>query len=85
MNMPDFTNYDDEKLDAARVALQTEVEKRQRRNAIPGQVQALAAAYVQDGGDLGDLTLEQPVTPDPVVPEPEPTPEPEAGAEPTDA
>lgn len=68
MNLPDFTNYSDEKLDAARVAVLTEQERRARIATIPGQLQQLAQQYVDGGGDLADLTLEPP--PPPVVEDP---------------
>lgn len=60
MNLPDFTNYTDEKLDAARVAILTEQERRANLAAIPGQMQQLAQQYVDGGGDLADLSLDPP-------------------------
>jgi len=56
--LPDFSKYDDDKLDAARIAILTEQERRARLASIPTQLQQLAAAYVAGGGDLRDLTLE---------------------------
>lgn len=60
MTLPDFTNYDDAKLEAARVAVLTELECRANVASIPGQLQALVAAYVNGGGNFTDLTLKPP-------------------------
>lgn len=63
-NLPDFTKYDEHKLEAARQALLLELDVRAKRAAIPAQLQQLAQQYVDSGGDLADLTLEQPARPE---------------------
>lgn len=55
--MIDFQTMTDEELQDTRVAILTEVERRQRIAQIPEQVRTLAGSYVQDGGDIADLTV----------------------------
>lgn len=69
-NLPDFTNYDDEKLDAARTAILAEQERRQRLANVPTEVAAMAQRYVEDGGDKAELltaveNADAPSEPDP--------------------
>lgn len=54
-NLPDFANYDDEKLDAARTAILAEKERRQRLASVPSEVASMARRYAEDGGDPSDL------------------------------
>lgn len=56
MTLPAFENYDDDKLEAARLAVLTEQERRQRLAQIPDQVEQLARTYLESGGDPADLT-----------------------------
>lgn len=59
----DLRTLTDEDLDAHRIAVATEVERRANLAAIPDQVAALAKAYRDGGGDdsvlLDALTPEQ--------------------------
>lgn len=51
----DLRNLTDEQLDAHRVAVLNEQERRQRIEDTPEQVAALAAAFEKDGGDRSAL------------------------------
>lgn len=64
MALPDLTKYDDDKLDALRVAVLIEQERRMRLSVIPQQVRQLAQQYVDGGGDRADLTLDPPPAPE---------------------
>lgn len=55
MALPDFSNYDDEKLEDARLAILNEKERRDRLASTPAQVANLVNRYVEDGGDRADL------------------------------
>lgn len=54
----DLTTLTDEQLDAHRVAVLTEQERRANLAAIPNQIRDLARAYRDGGGDTNALTLE---------------------------
>ena len=54
-NLPDFTTYDEDELEAARTAILAEQERRQRLASVPSEVAAMAQRYVEDGGDPEDL------------------------------
>lgn len=56
----DFTTYDDATLEAISIGVCTERARRYRMAQVPAQIQALAAAYIEDGGDMADLTLDTP-------------------------
>lgn len=62
-DLPDFTDYDDEKLEAARITILAELERRQRLASAPSEVAAMAARYIQDGGDPADLVAAIPPAP----------------------
>ena len=51
----DLTTYDDAALDALRVEVLTEQERRANRAAIPAQIEQLATAYVEAGGSRAEL------------------------------
>lgn len=53
--MIDFTKFDDEDLDALRVDVLTEQERRVNLAQIPAQVTELAKTYRAGGGDEGAL------------------------------
>ena len=57
MALPAITGYDDEKLEALRLAVLIEQERRQALANIPGQILMLAGQYVDGGGEIGDLSL----------------------------
>lgn len=60
--MKNLARMTDEELDAHRIAVLTEQERRANRAAIPAQVRALRDAYEAGGGDRADLAaaLEEP-------------------------
>ena len=63
--MIDLTAYTDDDLDALRLAVLTEQERRQRLAATPTLVADTARRYIADGGDKADLvaaldTLDEP-------------------------
>lgn len=51
----DITTLTDEELDAARIAILEEQERRQALATIPAQIEELTAKYVAGGGDPADL------------------------------
>lgn len=51
----DLTTYTDEGLDLLRTEVLNEQERRQRLASAPGQVQAIATRYTEDGGNPADL------------------------------
>ncbi|WP_181064967.1 hypothetical protein [Pseudoclavibacter sp. Z016] len=51
----DYTNLTDEELEAARVAVQAEQERRANLAAIPAQIAALKQTFLDGGGDPVDL------------------------------
>lgn len=53
--MADLTTLEDAELDALRVEVLCEIERRSRLVSIPGQVADLARQYAGDGGDPADL------------------------------
>ena len=59
----DLRSLTDEELDAHRIAVAVEVERRANLAAIPEQIEALAKVYREGGGDegalIGALTPEQ--------------------------
>lgn len=80
MNLPEFENYTDEKLEAARVAIAAVQEQRQRLAVIPSQIANLAKSYVDGGGDVADLSVHvttdaSPAVDPPVIEDPDETPE----------
>lgn len=56
ITLPDLTTYTDDDLDALRAAMDAETTRRVHLATIPTQVTALAAQYVQSGGDKTELT-----------------------------
>lgn len=65
----DYSTYTDTELEAARVAVLTELERRTRMAAIPAQIQELAAYYEKCGGSITNLSL-KPKLPVGAVPAP---------------
>lgn len=55
MTMPDLATISDEDLDAHRVAVLNEQERRTRLAQAPAQIAAIKQRYVEDGGDPADL------------------------------
>lgn len=55
--LPDLTTCTGDELEATRLAVLAEQERRQRLAEIPQQITALAERYVQDGGDPAAITL----------------------------
>lgn len=53
--MIDLTTLTPDELDALRVNVQTEQERRARLALIPTQIAELTARYIEDGGDPADL------------------------------
>lgn len=68
----DLTTLTDEQLDAERIAILTEQERRANLAAIPTQIADLSRAYQQGGGDPDVLVNAVTHAPDP---EPEQIPE----------
>lgn len=58
----DLIDMLDEDLDALRIAILTEQERRARLAQIPAQMADLAQRYVADGGDPADLASTIPST-----------------------
>lgn len=52
-----LTEMNDEELEALRLDVINEVERRQRLAVIPSQITDLVARYEADGGDKSDLTI----------------------------
>ena len=52
----DYTSLTDKQLDAERIAIITEQERRQRLAAAPEQISQIATAFIADGGDIATLT-----------------------------
>ena len=52
----DYTSLTDEQLDAERIAIITEQERRQRLSTAPGQISQIATAFIADGGNIATLT-----------------------------
>jgi len=52
----DLANLTNDDLDQLRADVLNEIERRQRLATAPQQVQAIAARYVEDGGNPADLT-----------------------------
>lgn len=59
----DLTTLTDDDLDALRVDVLNEQERRARLASIPVQISDLAARYIADGGDPADLQIPQGATP----------------------
>lgn len=53
----DLTTISNEDLDALRVNVQTEIERRARLDSIPAQVAQLVEEYTAAGGDPTDLAV----------------------------
>lgn len=51
----DLTTLTDEDLDALRIDVANEQERRQRLASAPEQVAQIAARFTEDGGDTADL------------------------------
>lgn len=66
--MIDFSRFDDDQLDALRVDVLTEQERRSNLAAIPGQVSDLSRTYVEGGGD--PAVLERAISGDAAEPVP---------------
>lgn len=60
MDPLDLTQYNDTDLDALRVAVLTEQERRQHLASIPATIAAMAEQYRNGGGDPALLTLDPP-------------------------
>lgn len=56
MALPAIEGYDD-KFNDLRVAVAVEIERRANLASIPEQITALAATYVEGGGNVSDLSL----------------------------
>jgi len=65
----DLTTLTDEQLADHLNAVLAEQERRQRLAAVPGQMAEMAARYVADGGDRGDLIEAVTGPPDPSLTE----------------
>lgn len=57
MALPDLTQYTDEEFEELSQAVLIEGERRRDIANIPGQIEALRARYVEQGGDAEDVTL----------------------------
>lgn len=53
----DLATLSDEALDTLRAYVLTEQERRSRLVQIPAQIADLAQRYLDDGGDLNDISL----------------------------
>lgn len=53
----DYTKLTDDELGQARLDVAIEQERRQRLAQAPAQIAAIAARYIEDGGDRADLDV----------------------------